>query len=297
MPVDEFIITVFCWVEKNVGSAISPVVRLRRRGPQPRLSDAEVITMEVVGAFLGYDGDKAIWSYFRRHWRAWFPGLGDRTSFLRQATNLWHVKQRLHERLLAELGAMRDDCHLVDGFPMPVCKLARAGRSRLFKAEAAYGYCAAKREYYYGLKGHVVIALQGTITAMTVTAANDDERDAAYDMLSAIEGLLIGDKGYIRPQFKADCEVLGIDLQTPVRNNMAEPRPRWFLCLLQRVRKRVETVIGQLEQRLGLALIRARDPWHLTNRVARKILAHTFAVSLNQCLGREPLQFDGLVTD
>ena len=60
---------------------------------------------------------------------------------------------------------------------------------------------------------------------MTVTAANIDERDAAYDILDVIEGLLIGDKGYIRPQFKADCQALGIDLQTPVRKNMAESRP------------------------------------------------------------------------
>jgi hypothetical protein len=297
MPVDEFIISVFCWVEKNIASVVGSAVKLRQRGHQPRLSDAEVITMEVVGEFLGYDGDKAIWSYFRRHWQAWFPGLGGRTSFLRQATNLWHVKQRLHEWLLAELGADGDDCYLIDGFPMPVCKLVRAARSQVFKAEAACGYCAAKDEYYYGLKGHVVIDLRGAISAMTVTAANCDERDAAYDMLSVIEGLLIGDKGYIRPQFKADCEALGIDLQTPVRKNMTEPRPRWFLRLLQRVRKRVETVISQLEQRFGLAIMRARDPWHLTNRVARKILAHTFAVSLNQRLGREPLQFDELVID
>jgi hypothetical protein len=146
------------------------------------------------------------------------------------------------------------------------------------------------------LKGHVLIDLRGVVTAMTVTAANIDERDAAYDILDVIEGLLIGDKGYIRPQFKADCQALGIDLQTPVRKNMAESRPRWFLRLLQRVRKRVETVISQLEQRFGLATMRARDTWHLTNRVARKTLAHTLAVLFNLRLGRESLQFDGLVT-
>ena len=80
-------------------------------------------------------------------------------------------------------------------------------------------------------------------------------------MLQAIAGVLLGDKGYIRPQFKADCEAVGIDLQTPVRKNMIEPRPRWWLKLLRRVRKRVETVISQLEQRLGLAKTRARDAW------------------------------------
>ena len=39
----------------------------------------------------------------------------------------------------------------------------------------------------------------------------------------------------------------------------------------------------------GLASMRAGDPWHLTNGVARKVLAHTFAVSLNLQLRRQPL--------
>lgn len=295
MPLEEFIITVFCWVEQRVGQLLGPE-RLRSRGPAPRLSDTEVITMEVVGEFLGHDGDQAIWRYFRRHWRAWFPGLGSRTSFLRQATNLWRVKQLLQERLVVELGADTAACHLLDGFPMAVCKPARAARSRVLRAEASYGYCAAKDEHYYGLKGHVLIDLRGVVSGLTVTAANVDERDAAYDLLDRIEGLLIGDKGYIRPQFKADCEALGIDLQTPLRRNMNEPRPRWWLRLLRRVRKRIETVIGQLAQRFGLAVIRARDPWHLTNRIARKVLSHTLAVALNLRAGREPLQLDELVT-
>ena len=77
---------------------------------------------------------------------------------------------------------------------------------------------------------------------------------------------------------------------------MIEPRPPWWLKLLRRVRKRVETVISQLEQRFGLAKTRARDAWHLTNQVTRKLLAHTVGVWLNIQQGREPLQLDGVVT-
>jgi hypothetical protein len=62
------------------------------------------------------------------------------------------------------------------------------------------------------------------------------------------------------------------------------------------VRKRIETVISQLEQQFGLATTRARDVWHLTNQVTRKILAHTVGVWLNLQQGREPLERDGLVT-
>ncbi|MDS4069151.1 MAG: transposase [Candidatus Competibacter sp.] len=208
MPLEEFIITVFCWVE-TAFEDVTAGIKLRTRGFASRSSDSEVITMEIVGEVLGYDGDEAIW------------------------------------------------------------------------------------EYYYGLKAHLLIDLRGVAVGVTVTAANVDERDAAYDVLSAIEGLVLGDKGYIRPRFKADGEALGIDLQTPVRRNMKEPRPRWWL--LQRVRKRIETVISQLEQRFNPAKTRARDVWHLTNQVTRKLLAHTMGVWLNLRLGREPLDLDGLL--
>ena len=32
--------------------------RLRQRGPQPTLSDSEVLTIESIGEFLGFDQDK-----------------------------------------------------------------------------------------------------------------------------------------------------------------------------------------------------------------------------------------------
>lgn len=73
MPVEDFIISVFCLVDalyKKGGSS-----QLRSRGFQPKLSDSEVITMGLIGEFLGFDTDKAIWSYFKQHWLSWFPGL------------------------------------------------------------------------------------------------------------------------------------------------------------------------------------------------------------------------------
>jgi len=60
MPLAEFIITVFCWVTQGV-ETVTERVKLRTRGFAPRLSDSEVITMELVGELLGYEGDEAIW--------------------------------------------------------------------------------------------------------------------------------------------------------------------------------------------------------------------------------------------
>lgn len=147
------------------------------------------------------------------------------------------------------------------------------------------------------MKPHLLIDLRGVVVGAMLIPANVDEREATYDVLGAIEGLVLGHKGYIRPPFKADCEALGIDLQTPVRRNMKEPRPRWWLKLLQRVRKRIEhdhrptRTTLQLGKNSNLAKTQARDAWHWTNQVTRKLLAHTVSVWLNLEHGREPLQF------
>lgn len=294
LTIEDFVVLVYCLID-DVVAALQQRCRLRTRGFAPALRDSEVITMVVVGEFLGIATDEQIWEHFRRHWRLWFPKLGSRSQFVRQAANLWRVIQLVHFGLASALGAWEDDVHIVDGVPMPVCELTRAGRCRRFRGLAARSYCAAKDRYYFGLKGHVLITAGGVITAIAVTPANADERTAVWDLVDGIVGLLLGDKGYIS-QFFRDCLRAGaIQLETPLRRNMQDSRPPDQVGALMTVRRRVETVIGQLTERLHLAAVHARDVFHLTGRVARKVLAHTLGVVVNRHLGREPLQFDGLL--
>jgi hypothetical protein len=79
--------------------------RLRARGPSPKRTDAEVLTIELVGAFWKLDGDRDLFRHFRQHYAAEFPALArlSRTTFARQAANLWRVKQLLQQRLAARL--------------------------------------------------------------------------------------------------------------------------------------------------------------------------------------------------
>ena len=51
MDLDSLIIAVFCLVDDTLRRVAAG--RLRRRGPRPTLSDAEVLTIEVVGEHLG----------------------------------------------------------------------------------------------------------------------------------------------------------------------------------------------------------------------------------------------------
>src|SRR5262245_34033535 len=96
MNLDDLIITCFCWIDEMTPT-ITRGQRLRQRGPLPQLADSEVLTMEVVGTYLGLSQDKALFAYFQQHYRHFFPALAGvhRTTFVRQAANLWAVKERL----------------------------------------------------------------------------------------------------------------------------------------------------------------------------------------------------------
>ena len=96
MNLDDFIITCFVLIDEMVPT-VTKGKRLRERGPMPKLADSEVITMEIVGTYLGLSQDQEVFDYFRRHYAQFFPEMArvDRTTFVRQAANLWAVKERL----------------------------------------------------------------------------------------------------------------------------------------------------------------------------------------------------------
>jgi hypothetical protein len=61
-----------------------------------------------------------------------------------------------------------------------------------------------------------------------------------------------GDKGFIRPLHQAALREVGLNLQTPLRRNMADGRPKGFVHELMRERRLVETVIGQLTEQFHI---------------------------------------------
>lgn len=134
MNITPFLISVYCLFDDFLKDK-----RLCQRGPQPTLIDSEVLTMEIVDEFLGIDTDSGIFGYFRRHYGDWFPALKPihRTTFVRQAANLWAFKRQLwslmigwieHDPLISITGSM----------PIPVCCFTRAHRFRILAGNTAF---------------------------------------------------------------------------------------------------------------------------------------------------------------
>jgi hypothetical protein len=205
-------------------------------GRKANLTDAEVLTIEVFGEMFGHHTDAAIWRYTDAYWRNWFPNLSSYSAFSKQSANLVGLKNLVFDHLFASKEAV----HITDGVPIPICHNARSSRCKSFAGEASFGYCAAKKEHYYGFKGNVVIDQDQRIVAFTLAAANIDERSVIDNLRGKISGLLIGDQffknlGLLSKTLQKELVNVGINLQTAMRDNMKDERSQDWVELLKKL--------------------------------------------------------------
>jgi len=290
MDITTFMIAVYCVIEDFLAGQ-----RLRKRGPRPTLRDSEVLTIEVVGEFLGMDRENNIFAHFCRYYSDWFPGLCKvtRTTFTRQAANLWKVKQELWHVLIQRIP---HDPYLsiVDSFPVPVCRFGRARRCHCLGEAAAYGYDDVAQHAYYGLRAHVRLAWPGVIVDCVLAPANLHELEGAEELLQGVHGFALADRNYWKPEFSQRLKSQGLQLLAPFKfaTHQKQPWPRF----LTHMRYRIDTVFGQLVERFQAKRVWARDLWHLTSRWMRKLLSHTLAVFFCAQYNLPYLRFADLVT-
>lgn len=297
MDLDDLIITAFCMIDDNYKACFCDR-SLRERGPRPQLSDSEVLTMEVVGAYLGLDQDKDLFAFFQHHYAHFFPAMGrlHRTTFVRQAANLHAAKERLWQHVIQQV-PHDDQLHIVDSFILPVCRFARAPRCRRFRGQAAYGRDGIDRQTFFGFRFHALVSWPGIITRVSLAPGNVQELAILEnDLSSGISGTILGDRNYWSPTVRDELAREGIQLTAPFRKKTTDPNPK-LSTLLSRLRYRIETVFGQLCDRYHAKKVWARNIWHLASRLIRIILSHTICTLINYLRGNELLQFEQLVTE
>jgi hypothetical protein len=272
MDITTFMIEIFCLIDDFLAGK-----RLRQRGPHPTLRDSEVLTIEVVGEFLGIDTESGMFTHFCRYYADCFPGLRkiNRTTFTRQAANLWRLKQALWQEISQRI-PQDPYLSIVDSFPVPVCRFARANRCRSFGGVAAYGHDKVARQTYYGLRAHVRLAWPGVIVSCLLAPANLPDTEGAEELLEGVSGYALGDRGYWKPDLYEHLKSQGLFLLAPYKSAKRDKQP--WPRRLTHVRYRIETVFGQLVERFHAKRVWARDLWHLTSRWMRKLLSHVLAV-------------------
>ncbi len=287
MPLEDYIIHVFCLID-DLYQDLLLTCKVRKSGYSPILTDSEIISMLIIGEFMGFSDNKRIWLYFKSHYLGYFPNLGlvRYKIFNKQATCLWNVIRVIHRKLLSKIGEW--NLYLADGIPFPVCHLARANRSRLFKDKVARHYCAAKKEHYYGFKILLVTTESGIPIDYAIDAANVDERILLTNTSIPTDSTVIADKGFISEELALSLQQqANITLLTPKRKNMLQQISGKLTTTITSIRKRIETTISQLTESFSINTTKARSFHGLLGRINRKILSYTTALFFNYQLVKD----------
>lgn len=292
MERDIFIISVYCLVA-DIMKIIEKSYKFRARGFAPRLTDAEVITIEICGEFFKLHEDTEIYKYFKQHYRHFFPNLPDRATFVRQAANLWQIKL-LCQMLMTQLSEQKfDSVQSIDTLPLPVCTYTRGGfRDKRFPTLAEFSHCASKKLDYYGFKLGLRISRCGMITHLALLSAGDHDINHLGTLIEDFSGTVPADKGFLDAyQSRLWQEIQQTQVIAPPRKNMnISPEQVKLVRKTKYWRKLIETVGSQLTERFQITKIKVKDLWHYQNRLFRKILSHTVGVFINMQRGNKPLQ-------
>ena len=260
-------------------------IRNRKNIAEARCSDAEIITISIVGEMMGVDSETAWHSFVKKNYSHLFPHLGCRSRYHRRKKNLYLLTELLRAKLEKEMDVGLCENYIADSYPLPVCKFGRAYFCKSFRYEgAAYGRCPSKKETYYGYKVHVLTTMDGYISRYIIGKANEDDREGLYHLTEGLYGItILGDKGYSGRAIREAMAEHGITLLALKPSHQKDQWVKHFRQIIFRFRRKIEAVFSQLTCQMNGEQVLARSFWGLCSRVGYKILAHNLAMVVIFC--------------
>lgn len=268
----------------------------QRPGPPPNLSDAEVITIAVVGELFGMEVEGRWYSLVQQHYRGLFPGLNERSRFNRRRRDLWQVTNHLRSHLMETLVSPHHPWRILDSFPLVVANWGRRSRVRVAREEGGFGRAHAKQQPFFGYRVHLLITLEGIVANFVLAPANLHDSTVAPEAFEGMEELIaLGDKAYYSVPLETELAQHRIRLVALRRRDARRPLPQELAKVVRSARQLVETVGSQLAQVFHIEHNLAKSTWGIKARLSNKLLGHTVGCYLNHLMGRPLLHMAGLV--
>jgi hypothetical protein len=260
-------------------------------GIAPKLTDAELVTLAVLQALLGFCSEARWLRYAHAHLGQLFPYLpkqpGDNKR-LRRAANL--LRQVIGV-LAADTTWWTDDVWVADSTPVECGRSKETVKRSALAGWAQYGYCASHSRYFWGLRLHLVCTLQGLPVGFALAGAKADERQVLVGILAADPTLvaarpgqtLITDKNYYGRGVQAELAELGVRLLRPARRGEPQPAAGHLFRPLRQV---IESINQTFKGQLDLERHGGHTPAGVVVRVLQRILALTAAIWHNDRTGQ-----------
>ena len=238
--------------------------------PLAGVADAEVLTVAVVAAA----------SFQNHHGRALQVMIGMR--YLPGRLSASRFNRRLHAladwlglalEVLGELFAT-GEAFVLDSLPLPVCRRVRARRCRKVRGREYCGYCAAKREKFYGWRLHLVTTPGGVPVAFSLLPAALHDLTPVHELAFPLPpgaGVYTDKADNSRGDEASILAETGVRL-VPIRRANMQPNTWADRLALRAYRPRTETTNSQLEA-MGLQRLRARTNAGFALKVHASLLA------------------------
>jgi hypothetical protein len=252
-----------------------------RPGPPVRISDAELVALAVCQALMGISSDRQFLGLVAYRLPGWFPHLPVQSQYnrrLRGLTGLLTVVQQRLARLLDAGGA-----RLADGTLIGVANYAGCAARSGFTGTAAYGYCASKSEWVWGVRLVLRADRRGLPLGYTLVPAIEHEYEPLLDLVEAGE-TVIADKGLWGRAYNERMQCAQVQLLTPARERTAANHGRERA--LASARLTIESVFSNLKEQMRLERHLAKTPRGLAQQIAQRLLALTIGILLNTINGR-----------
>jgi hypothetical protein len=326
LDLETFLTTLYVMTDDLYQACIRPMLP-NTGGPEPKLSDAEVLCLGLAAQWhvgVPWDSERSFVRYALKHLRPLFPGMTSQSAFNRRLRRLWGAFLLLQQALVGLLAAP-PLCEIVDSVPVRVASGARRFKPG-WLAGIAHSGKGGTDGFFFGLRLLVAITPDGLVTGWTMGSAKVQEHWLLELMLSTRRGqpqfgripsskkdgpprppqewlapfvtagplranLVLGDLGFIGENWQGHwLSQYDVAVQTSDTLPSGGLR-RWFHA----VRHDVETAFAHLDTVFGLEYPNAHTTWGLITRIAAKMAAYNLGVQINRLLERPDFSFASLV--
>lgn len=235
-----------------------------------QVPDSEIITVALVAA-----------KYFQNHQERAFEMMRD-LGYLSGELSYSRFNRRLHalaewvEFLSVTVGESfaHGELFVIDSMPIPVCRRVRARRCRKVRGRAYCGYCAAKKEKFFGWRLHLICTSAGQPVSFQLVPASCHDLTAVHELAFVLPpgARLLGDKAFNSALDEASLLTETQVQLIPIRKDNMTPHAWAEDYDLRTHRHTIETRNSQLES-MGLERLRARTNRGLELKVHASLIA------------------------
>jgi hypothetical protein len=216
------------------------------------MTHAEVMTFALVSALYyqaNYRTSRLVFMSLR-----YFPNILSHSRIVRRIHSIpecvWWIVFTILKMYLRK---PKSDYFIVDSFPVKAYENYKSFRAKIFRGKQFHGYTASKKQYFFGIKVHMIVDELGVPLEFCFTPGRTS--DIAGLKLLPCElpegAILFSDRAYTDYFLEDDLrEIAGLHLIPKRKKNHKRQHSQSLVFQLNAVRNRIETVFSGITSRM-----------------------------------------------